>query len=85
VRYPVGEDLLLLSIRPDQGRIATVPQIDYGLMGAELVRLVSAEAIQAGQQGIFGRVRWTRPCKPRSRLLLLPPAAPAQADTPSAP
>jgi hypothetical protein len=38
----LGEDLLLLSIRPDQGKIATVPRIDYGLMGAELVRLAGS-------------------------------------------
>jgi hypothetical protein len=41
----LGEDLLLLSIRPDQGRIATLPQIDYGLMGAELVRLAASGRI----------------------------------------
>jgi hypothetical protein len=130
----LGEDLLLLSIRPDQGRIATLHQIDYGLMGAELVRLaararidiagnrivvqdpaatgdaeldaalasitqarrpprprawvgkprhgirdaylarlVSAGAIAAGQQGIFGRVRWqiaapARVAEARARL-----------------
>jgi Golgi phosphoprotein 3 (GPP34) len=130
----LGEDLLLLSIRPDQGNIATLHQIDYGLMGAELVRLaalgridiadnrivvqdssatgdaeldaalasitqarrpprprawvgkprhgirdaylarlVSAGAIQAGPQGIFGRARWqiaapARVAEARTRL-----------------
>jgi Golgi phosphoprotein 3 (GPP34) len=37
----LGEDLLLLSIRPDNGKIATAQRIDYGLMGSELVRLAA--------------------------------------------
>ena len=35
----LGEDLLLLSIRPDRGRIGNADKVDFGLMGAELVRL----------------------------------------------
>jgi hypothetical protein len=38
----LGEDLLLLSIGPDRGRIGNVDKIDFGLMGAELVRLAWA-------------------------------------------
>lgn len=37
----LGEDLLLLSIQPDDGKVATVQRIDYGLMGSELVRLAT--------------------------------------------
>jgi hypothetical protein len=37
----LGEDLLLLSIRPDRGRIGNADKIDFGLMGAELVRLAT--------------------------------------------
>jgi hypothetical protein len=51
----LGEDLLLLSIRPDQGRIATVHQIDYGLMGAELVRLAASGRIDIADDRIVVR------------------------------
>jgi Golgi phosphoprotein 3 (GPP34) len=48
----LGEDLLLLSIRPDQGNIATLHQIDYGLMGAELVRLAASGRIDIADNRI---------------------------------
>jgi hypothetical protein len=35
----LGEDLVLLSIRPENGLLATVQRIDFGLMGSELRRL----------------------------------------------
>jgi hypothetical protein len=38
----LGEDLLLLSVRPQDGRIMTLQRISYGLMGSELVRLAAA-------------------------------------------
>jgi hypothetical protein len=41
----LGEDLLLLSIRPRDGKIMTARRIDYGLMGAELIRLAAAGRI----------------------------------------
>jgi len=47
----LGEDLLLLSIRPDRGRIGNTDKIDFGLMGAELVRLaVLGRAEVAGER-----------------------------------
>ena len=47
----LGEDLLLLSIRPDRGRIGNADKIDFGLMGAELVRLaVLGRAEVAGER-----------------------------------
>jgi hypothetical protein len=42
----LGEDLLLLSIRPDNGKVATAGRIDYGLMGSELVRLAASRRIE---------------------------------------
>jgi Golgi phosphoprotein 3 (GPP34) len=41
----LGEDLVLLSIDPERGRIRTAQLIDYGLMGSELVRLAAARRI----------------------------------------
>jgi Golgi phosphoprotein 3 (GPP34) len=41
----LGEDLVLLSIDPERGRIRTAQRIDYGLMGSELVRLAAARRI----------------------------------------
>jgi hypothetical protein len=51
----LGEDLLLLSIRPDDGKIATVQRIDYGLMGAELVRLAASGRIDIADNRIVVR------------------------------
>lgn len=47
----LGEDLVLLSIRPSSGRIWTANRIDYGLMGSELIRLAAKGRVrfQAGQ------------------------------------
>jgi len=42
----LGEDLLLLSIRPDRGRIGNADKIDFGLMGSELVRLAALGRIE---------------------------------------
>ena len=48
----LGEDLLLLSIRPRDGKLMTRGRIDLGLMGSELVRLAAA-----GRAGIAeGRI-----------------------------
>jgi hypothetical protein len=41
----LGEDLVLLSIRPEKGIVATAQRIDYGLMGSELVRLAASGRI----------------------------------------
>jgi hypothetical protein len=41
----LGEDLVLLSIKPDAGRIGTADRIGFGLMGSELVRLAVAGRI----------------------------------------
>lgn len=41
----LGEDLVLLSVKPDTGKIATAQRIGYGLMGSELVRLAAAGRI----------------------------------------
>jgi hypothetical protein len=51
----LGEDLLLLSIQPDQGKIATARQIDYGLMGAELVRLAASGRVDIANDRIVVR------------------------------
>jgi hypothetical protein len=45
----LGEDLVLLSIRPGKGTIATKHTIGYGLRGSELVRLAAS-----GRAGISG-------------------------------
>lgn len=47
----LGDDLILLSINPDSGRIRTARKIDYGLMGSELVRLAASGRvdIEAGR------------------------------------
>jgi Golgi phosphoprotein 3 (GPP34) len=45
----LGEDLVLLSIRPDNGTIATKSRLGYGLRGSELVRLAAS-----GRVGIAG-------------------------------
>jgi len=48
----LGEDLLLLSIRPDRGRIGNADKIDYGLMGAELVRLAALGRVEVADERI---------------------------------
>jgi pyruvate/2-oxoglutarate dehydrogenase complex dihydrolipoamide acyltransferase (E2) component len=45
----LGEDLVLLSIRPDNGTIATKSRLGFGLRGSELVRLAAS-----GRVGITG-------------------------------
>jgi hypothetical protein len=47
----LGEDLVLLSIGPDSGRVRTAQKIGYGLMGSELVRLAASGRVdvQAGR------------------------------------
>jgi Golgi phosphoprotein 3 (GPP34) len=37
----LGDDLVLLSIRPDKGRLGNEERIGFGLMGSELVRLAA--------------------------------------------
>src|SRR5260370_40804180 len=41
----LGEDLVLLSVSPADGRIATAQRIGIGLMGSELVRLAASGRI----------------------------------------
>lgn len=41
----LGEDLVLLSVNPSKGTVATAERIGYGLMGSELVRLASTGRI----------------------------------------
>jgi hypothetical protein len=45
----LGEDLVLLSIHPDKGTVATKSRLGYGLRGSELVRLAAS-----GRAGITG-------------------------------
>ena len=42
VMESLGEDLVLLSIRPGKARIGNADKIDFGLMGSELVRPAGA-------------------------------------------
>ncbi len=48
----LGEDLVLLSIRPDKGTVTTAQRISYGLMGAELVLLAASGRIDVQQDRI---------------------------------
>ena len=45
----LGEDLVLLSVHPDNGTIVTKSRLGYGLRGSELVRLAAG-----GRAGITG-------------------------------
>lgn len=45
----LGEDLVLLSVHPDNGTIVTKSRLGYGLRGSELVRLAAS-----GRAGITG-------------------------------
>ncbi len=49
----LGDDLVLLSIRPDKGTVTTGERIGFGLMGSELVRLAASGRIDIGK----GRVQ----------------------------
>jgi hypothetical protein len=53
----LGEDLLILSVRPASGKLITARRIDYGLMGSELVRLAAAGRIDivSGRIVVQGR------------------------------
>src|SRR5579863_2385611 len=48
----LGEDLLLLSIRPRDGVIATIGRINYGLMGSELIRLTALGRVNVDDRQI---------------------------------
>jgi hypothetical protein len=48
----LGEDLLLLSVRPSDGRIVTIARIGYGLMGSELVRLAALGRVSVDERRI---------------------------------
>lgn len=48
----LGEDLLLLSVRPRDGWIMTIPRIDYGLTGSELVRLAALGRVSVDERRI---------------------------------
>ena len=52
----LGEDLVLLSLGPDSGRVRTAQKIGYGLMGSELVRLAASGRVdvQAGRIIVLG-------------------------------
>lgn len=41
----LGEDLLLLAVRPESGKIAAAQRVTFGLMGSELVRLAALRRI----------------------------------------
>lgn len=56
----LGEDLVLLSVSPADGRIATAQKIGFGLMGSELVRLAAAGRITIESNRIMVRDR--TPC-----------------------
>jgi Golgi phosphoprotein 3 (GPP34) len=51
----LGEELTLLSIRPDKGTVATAQRISYGLMGAELVGLAASGRIEIERDRISVR------------------------------
>jgi hypothetical protein len=48
----LGEDLVLLSIRPDKARIGNADKIDFGLMGSELVRLAALGRVNVADERI---------------------------------
>lgn len=48
----LGEDLLLLSVRPSNGWIATIERINYGLMGSELIRLAALGRVSVDDRRI---------------------------------
>jgi hypothetical protein len=48
----LGEDLLLLSIRPRDGMIVTGSLISYGLMGSELIRLAALGRVDVDDRHI---------------------------------
>lgn len=52
----LGEDLVLMSLGPDSGRVRTAQKIGYGLMGSELVRLAASGRVdvQAGRIIVLG-------------------------------
>jgi hypothetical protein len=56
----LGEDLVLLSVTPDAGRIGTAHRIAFGLMGSELVRLADAGRISIAANRII--VQDPAPC-----------------------
>lgn len=56
----LGEDLVLLSVSPADGRIATAQKIGFGLMGSELVRLAAAGRITIESNRVVVRDR--APC-----------------------
>jgi len=41
----LGDDILLLAIDPKRGRVRNAHLVKYGLMGAELIRLVASELV----------------------------------------
>jgi hypothetical protein len=49
---PLGENLLLLSIRRPEGTVATSSRISYGLMGSELIRLAALRRVDVDQRRI---------------------------------
>jgi hypothetical protein len=49
----LGEDLLLLSVRPRDGRIVTISRINFGLMGSELVRLAALRRVDVDKKQII--------------------------------
>src|SRR5215472_15461057 len=49
----LGEDLVLLSLGPDSGRVRTAQKIGYGLMGSELVRLAASGRVDVQARRII--------------------------------
>jgi hypothetical protein len=56
----LGEDLVLLSVSPADGRITTAQRIGFGLMGSELVRLAASGRITIAGNRVIVHDR--RPC-----------------------
>jgi hypothetical protein len=51
----LGEDLVLLSIRPDQGLLLRRRSLEFGLMGSEFVRLAALGRIAITREGVVIR------------------------------
>jgi len=48
----LGEDLVVLSIRPGKAKIGNADKIDFGLMGSELVRLAALGRVSVADERI---------------------------------
>jgi len=48
----LGEDLVVLSVRPGKAKIGNADKIDFGLMGSELVRLAALGRVSVADERI---------------------------------